>query len=306
MQLYLPIAEIALSLPMLLGLGLAVGILSGLFGVGGGFILTPMLIFLGIPPVIAVGTGASQVVASSVSSAVGNWRRGNVDVMMGVYLIIGGIIGATSGVELQQMLREKGQLDLFTTLTYVVMLGVVGALMLIESVRAMRSEAFRTGSTSIRRAGQHSWIQGLPFKKRFHTSKLYISTLPPIGIGGFVGWLTAIMGIGGGSLIVPALIYLLRMPTRLAVGTSSFQIIFVTSFATVLQSVQNQAVDLVLAAPLIVGGVIGAQYGVSLAYKLKAEQLRALLALLVLAVAFRMAVGLVVPPGDVYGLEISN
>jgi uncharacterized membrane protein YfcA len=304
MQLYLPIAEIALSLPMLLCLGLAVGVLSGLLGVGGGFILTPLLIFLGVPPLIAVGTGASQVVASSVSGAIGHWQRGNVDLLMGIFLIVGGMVGALSGVKLQQFLREAGQLDLFTTLTYVIMLGVVGALMLIESVRAIRKTALQPGAASARRAGQHSWVQKLPFKRRFHTSKLYISTLPPIAIGVFVGWLTAIMGIGGGFLIVPALIYILRMPTRIALGTSSFQIIFVTAFATVLQSTENHSVDLVLALPLIVGGVIGAQYGVGLAHKLKAEELRALLALLVLAVAIRMAFGLVIAPRDVFGLDL--
>jgi uncharacterized membrane protein YfcA len=306
MQLYLPIAEISLSLPMLVCLGLAVGMLSGLLGVGGGFILTPLLIFLGIPPMIAVGTGASQVVASSVSGAVGHWQRGNVDFLMGLLLIIGGMAGALSGVKLQQILREAGQLDLFTTLTYVIMLGVVGALMLIESVGAMRKSSSQPGGGSARRAGQHSWVQKLPFKRRFHASKLYISMLPPLAIGLFVGWLTAIMGIGGGFLIVPALIYILRMPTRIALGTSGFQIIFVTAFATILQATENHAVDLVLAMPLIIGGVVGAQFGVGLAHKLKAEELRALLALLVLAVAIRMAFGLVIAPREVFGLDLSS
>lgn len=304
MQLYLPIAEIALSLPMLVGLGLAVGVLSGMFGVGGGFILTPLLIFLGVPPMIAVGTGASQVVASSVSGAVSHWQRGNVDLVMGAYLIVGGVLGVTSGVKLQQWLRDVGQLDVFTSLTYVVLLGVVGSLMLIESINALRKISIQ-GQPSARRGGQHSWVQRLPLKRRFNVSKLYISTIPPFMIGAFVGWLTAIMGIGGGFLIVPALIYVLRVPTRIALGTSGFQIIFVTAYATVLQASQNFSVDIVLATPLIIGGVIGAQVGVGLAQRLKAEELRALLALLVLAVAIRMALNLVIAPRDVFGIDLA-
>ena len=304
MNLYLPIAEIALPLPVLLGLGLAVGILSGMFGIGGGFITTPMLIFLGVPPAVAVGTGTSQVVASSVSGALGHWGRGNVDVKMGLYLIAGGLVGATSGIWLQQLLKAAGQLDFFTTMTYVVMLGVVGGLMVIEAARVMwarRAAGQRQGSA--RRGGQHSWLLKLPLKTRFHVSKLYMSVLPPIAIGGFVGWLTAIMGVGGGFLLVPALIYMLRMPTRIALGTSAFQIIFVAAYATVLQASQNYAIDGALALPLIVGGVIGAHLGVVVATRLNPEQLRALLGVLVLAVAIRMAGGLVLKPTDIYSLD---
>ena len=198
-------------------------------------------------------------------------------------------------------MKQLGQLDLFVSLTYVILLGVIGALMLIESVNALRAAPARTSSA--RRAGQHTWIQGLPLKLRFPHSKLYISTIPPVAIGAFVGWLTGIMGVGGGFVMVPAMIYLLRMPTRMVIGTSTFQIVCVTAFATVLQAYQNHSVDVLLSLPLIVGGVIGAQYGVGFAERLKAEQLRAGLALLVLAVAVRMAMGLVVHPADVFSIE---
>jgi|LNFM01.1.fsa_nt_gb uncharacterized membrane protein YfcA len=303
MNLYLPIAEIALPLPLLLALGVAVGVLSGMFGIGGGFITTPMLIFLGVPPPVAVGTGTSQVVASSVSGALGHWSRGNVDLKMGLYLILGGLFGATSGIQLQQFLKAVGQLDFFTTVTYVVMLGLVGSLMVLEAVRLMFRTARGQPAGAGRRAGQHNWLLKLPLKTRFQTSKLYMSVLPPLAIGGFVGWLTAIMGVGGGFLLVPALIYMLRMPTRMALGTSAFQIIFVAAYATVLQATQNYSIDGALALPLIVGGVIGAHLGVAVAGRLNPEQLRALLGLLVLAVAIRMAGGLVLKPADVYTLD---
>src|SRR5581483_7697290 len=270
MQIYLPVAELSLNAFLLLGIGLAIGFLSGMFGVGGGFIMTPLLIFLGVPPAVAVGTGASQVVAASVSSAVGHWQRGNIDMQMGYMLIGGGLVGAVSGVKILYWLKQLGQLDLFVSLTYVILLGVIGSLMLIESLRTLTAEPVRGGSA--RRAGQHTWIQRLPLKKRFPQSKLYI--------GAFVGWLTAIMGVGGGFVMVPAMIYLLRMPTRMVIGTSTFQIVCITALTTVLQAVQNHSVDVALSVPLIVGGVVGAQYGVGFAERLKAEQLRAGLALL--------------------------
>jgi uncharacterized membrane protein YfcA len=301
MQIYLPIAELALNGLLLLGVGLAIGFLSGMFGIGGGFIMTPLLIFLGVPAGVAVGTGASQVMASSVSSAFSHWQRGNIDLQMGYLLIGGGLFGALTGVKILYLLKQAGQLEFFVTLTYVILLGVIGSLMLIESLRTLKAAPARAGSA--RRAGQHTWIQGLPLKRRFPDSKLYISAIPPVAIGAFVGWLTAIMGVGGGFVMVPAMIYLLRMPTRMVIGTSALQIVVVTAFTTVLQSIQNHAVDVVLAMPLIVGGVVGAQYGVGYGERLRAEQLRAGLALLVLAVAVRMAVGLVVPPSDLYAIE---
>jgi hypothetical protein len=305
MQIYLPIAEMALNGIVLLSMGLTVGFLSGMFGIGGGFIMTPLLILLGVPSAVAVGTGASQVMASSVSSAIGHWQRGNVDLQMGYLLIGGGIFGAVTGVRLVYILKQAGQLDFFVSLTYVVLLGVIGALMLIESVRTLTATPAKT-AMSTRRAGQHTWIQRLPLKRRFAESKLYISAIPPVAIGAFVGWLTAIMGVGGGFVMVPAMIYLLRMPTKMVIGTSAFQIVVVTGLTTVLQSMQNHAVDVALALPLIVGGVVGAQYGVGFSERLKAEQLRAGLALLVLAVAVRMALGLVVPPGDIFSLEAAS
>jgi uncharacterized membrane protein YfcA len=303
MNLYLPIAEIALPLPVLLGLGVAVGVLSGMFGIGGGFITTPMLIFLGVPPAVAVGTGTSQVVASSVSGALGHWSRGNVDIKMGCYLISGGLFGATTGIWLQQLLKAIGQLDFFTTMTYVLMLGVVGGLMVLESLRALLRQAGGQPQGSARRGGQHSWLSRMPLKTRFPASKLYMSAIPPLGIGAVVGWLTAIMGVGGGFLLVPALIYMLKMPTRIALGTSAFQIIFVAAYATLLQASTNYAIDAALALPLIVGGVIGAHVGVLVAGRLNPEQLRALLGILVLAVAIRMAGGLVLQPADLYSLD---
>jgi hypothetical protein len=303
MQIYLPVAELSLNVLLLLAIGLAIGFLSGMFGIGGGFIMTPFLIFLGVPPGVAVGTGASQVVAASVSSAVGHWQRGNVDLQMGYFLIGGGVAGAIAGVKVLYILKRAGQLELFVALTYVILLGVVGGLMLIESLRTLRAAPTRTRA-SIRRAGQHTWIQRLPLKRRFPQSKLYISAIPPVAIGAFTGWLTAIMGVGGGFLLVPAMIYLLGMSTRTVIGTSTFQIVCVTAFTTVLQAVQNHGVDAVLAFPLVVGGVIGAQYGVGFSERLKAEQLRALLALLVIAVAVRMALGLVVTPADFFSIGV--
>jgi uncharacterized protein len=303
MQIYLPVAELSLNVFLLLAIGLTIGFLSGMFGIGGGFIMTPFLIFLGVPPGVAVGTGASQVVASSVSSALGHWQRGNVDLQMGYFLIGGGVCGAIAGVKVLLFLKRLGQLELFIALTYVILLGVVGGLMLIESLRALRAAPARA-NVSMRRAGQHTWLQHLPRKRRFSHSKLYISAIPPVTIGVFVGWLTAIMGVGGGFLLVPAMIYLLGMSTRNVIGTSTFQIVCVTAFTTVLHAVTNHSVDVVLSVPLIIGGVVGAQYGVGFAEKLKAEQLRALLALLVIAVAIRMALGLVITPADMYSIGV--
>ena len=250
MQIYLPIAEMSLNGLLLLGIGLTIGFLSGTFGIGGGFIMTPLLILLGVPPAVAVGTGASQVVASSVSSALGHWQRGNIDLQMGYLLIAGGVFGAITGVRVLYVLKQIGQLDFFVSLTYVVLLGVVGALMLIESVHTLRAApAAPAGSGAAPASTPGS--SGLPLKRRFRPSKLYISAIPPVAIGAFVGWLTAIMGVGGGFLVVPAMIYLLRMPTRIVIGTSTFQIVCVTAVTTVLQAMQNHTVDIVLALPLM-------------------------------------------------------
>lgn len=305
MPIYLPIAELALDLFLLLGLGFGVGLLSGMFGVGGGFIMTPMLILLGVKPIVAVGTGAAQVVASSVSGTMRHWQMGNVDTRMGALLIGGGLIGAVTGVRVQLWLKALGQLDVFISLVYVVMLGVIGSLMLIEGINAWRIST-RADGRSRRLARHHTLVAGLPLRARFPRSKLYVSAIPPFVAGIVVGWLTAIMGVGGGFVTVPALIYVIGVPTRVAIGTSVFQIIFVSSFTTVLQAWQNFNVDLFLAAPIIVGGVIGAQQGTTLSERLKAEQLRLLLALLVLGVAIRMGVDLVVTPRETFTLDVSS
>jgi uncharacterized membrane protein YfcA len=301
MHIYLPIAEMSANVLLFLGMGAAVGFLSGLFGVGGGFLMTPLLIFSGIPSAVAVGTGAAQIVASSVSGAIAQYRRNNVDIKMGAVLLAGGVIGSIIGVRMVLILRLAGQFDLFVALAYVTFLGVIGTLMLIESLNAI--QATRSGQLrGVRRSGQHNWIHKLPLKMRFHRSKLYISAIPPMMIGAFVGFLGAIMGAGGGFIMVPALIYLLRMPTNVVVGTSLFQTVFVAAVTTVMQSSENYSVDIVLALLLIVSGVVGAQYGAAAGARLKGEQLRLLLAALVLLVCGRIGWDLVVTPQELFSI----
>ena len=303
MQIYLPIAEISVNIFMILAMGGAVGFLSGMFGVGGGFLMTPLLILSGIPPAVAVGTEANQIVASSVSGALAHWRRGSVDIKLGLALLAGGIVGSFLGVSLFRMLRELGQVDLVISLSYVTFLGIIGPLMVVESVRAMRRA--RIGRpTSLRKSGQHTWVHGLPFKMRFHKSKIYLSVIPVMAIGMVVGVLAAIMGVGGGFIMVPAMIYLLRVPTNVVVGTSLFQVVFVTALVTVLHATTNQTVDVVLAMILMAGGVVGAQLGARAGQQLKAEQLRALLGLMVFAVCVRLAADLVVKPEELYSLSL--
>ncbi|MCF3642220.1 sulfite exporter TauE/SafE family protein [Rhizobium sp. TRM95111] len=301
MTVYLPIAELSVNIFIILGMGAAVGFLSGMFGVGGGFLITPLLIFYNIPPVVAVATGANQVVASSISGAITHFRRGTLDMKLGAVLLVGGILGASVGVWLFSLLRRLGQLDLVISLLYVLLLSVVGCLMLWESVNALRRAA-RNETVTLRRPGQHSWVHGLPLKMRFKKSKIYLSVIPLVVLGFLIGMLTSIMGVGGGFIMVPAMIYLLRIPTNVVVGTSLFQIIFVTAFTTVVQATTNYAVDIVLAFILMVAGVIGAQYGVRVGQRLRGEQLRALLALLVLAVGIRLAIDLVVTPRDIHSV----
>jgi uncharacterized membrane protein YfcA len=302
MHFYLPVAEMSANIFIFLAMGGAVGFLSGLFGVGGGFLMTPLLIFSGIPTAVAVGTESAQIVASSVSGAFAQWRRKNIDFIMGSVLLAGGIVGSVFGVQLVGILRRLGVFDFFVGICYVTFLGVIGTLMLIESVNTMRQT--RGGTVvSARRPGQHNWVHGLPLKVRFHRSKLYISAIPPFFIGLFVGLLAAIMGVGGGFIMVPAMIYLLRVPTSVVVGTSLFQLVFLTAATTILHASQNQTVDVVLAMLLMVGGVIGAQFGTIAGEKLKAEQLRFLLAGLVLLVGLRFAWQLIAPPSDVYSIS---
>lgn len=301
MQIYLAIAEISVNIFLLLGLGTGVGFLSGMFGVGGGFLLTPLLFFIGIPPAVAVSTQANQIVASSASGALAHWRRQTLDPKMGTLLLAGGAAGSILGVQIFTALRQLGQIDLIISLTYVGFLGTVGALMFVESVRSI----VRRNQPKERREGgvgrsKRNWIDALPFKMRFPRSGLYISVIPPLVIGLFVGTLSAIMGVGGGFVIVPAMIYILRMPTNVVVGTSLFQILFVTALTTFLQAAQNQTVDVVLAMMLTVGGVIGAQFGARAGRHIKAEELRALLAIMVISVCLKLGLDLVVTPADLF------
>lgn len=300
MYIYLPIAEVSVNAFILLGLGGLVGVLSGMFGVGGGFLMTPLLFFIGIPPAVAVATEANQIVASSFSGVLAHLKRKNVDFKMGGVLLIGGLIGAGLGVFIFNYLKSMGQVDLLVKLCYVVFLGIVGGLMFIESLGALLNAKKSNGL--IKKRSKRTLIHVLPFKMRFRVSGLYISAIPPILVGILVGILAAIMGVGGGFIMVPAMIYLLGMPTRVVVGTSLFQIIFVTAFTTMLHATTNFTVDIVLAVLLLVGGVIGAQFGTMIGSKLKAEQLRILLAAMVLLVCGKLAFDLVVQPSELFSL----
>ncbi|TDK42267.1 sulfite exporter TauE/SafE family protein [Antarcticimicrobium luteum] len=302
MQTYLPIAEVSVNAFVLLGLGGLVGILSGMFGVGGGFLITPLLFFVGVPPAVAVATGANQIVASSFSAVLAHFRRRTVDLTMGSVLLAGGLVGAGLGVFVFNYLKSLGQVDLLVRLCYVVFLGIVGALMFVESLNALRkARGAQAGARAPRRP--RTLVHTLPFKMRFRTSGQYMSVIPPLLVGLSVGVLSAIMGVGGGFIMVPAMIYLLGMPTKVVVGTSLFQIIFVTAFTTMLHATTNQTVDIVLAVYLILGGVIGAQIGTQIGLKLKAEQLRVLLAALVLAVCGKLALELLFEPAELYNLS---
>ncbi len=300
MQIYLPIAEISVNIFLLLGIGAMVGVLSGLFGVGGGFILTPLLFFLGIPPAVAVASAANQIAGSSFSALLVHLQRRTVDIKMGAVLLAGGVLGSAAGVQIYTALRKAGQFELVVSLLYVVLLGTIGALMLTESLRALRRRNDPNAGLISRK--RHTWSQGLPLKLRFRTSQLYVSAIPPFVIGFFVGVLAAIMGVGGGFIMVPAMIYVIGMPTKVVIGTSLFQFLFVTAFTTILQAVQNRSVDVVLTVFLLVGGVIGAQIGASFASRLRAEQLRILLALLVMGVGFKLFLDLVIEPAELYSI----
>jgi hypothetical protein len=302
MQVYLPIAEISVNALVILGLGGLVGFLSGLFGVGGGFLMTPLLIFVGVPPAVAVGTQSNQLVGASVSGVLANLKRGGVDFKMGGVLVAGGLVGSVVGVWLFAWLRGFGQIDLVISITYVVVLGSVGSLMLNESLRAILKRKSDSGTR--RKLHQHTWLHGLPWKMRFPKSRLYISALAPLGLGLFAGILVAIMGVGGGFFMVPAMIYMLGMPTSMVPGTSLFQIIFVTAVTTVLQAVATQTVDVMLALLLLVGGVIGAQFGGRFGSRLRGEQMRALLAAIVLMVCLKLLFDLIVQPDDRFSLVI--
>ena len=303
MSIYLPIAEMNINIFLIIFIGMLVGGLSGLFGVGGGFLMTPLLIFLGIPPVVAVGSEAPHVLASSVSGVIAHWRKKNVDFKMGFFLLFGGVIGSTLGVNLFKLLKTYGQIDIVIQILFVILLSFIGFSMAFESARTTFKQ-YNTTSLIRKKLHQHSWIHGLPLKFRFHRSKLYISAIPPIFIGFFVGILSAMMGVGGGFIMIPAMVYILGMSTNVVVGTSLFQIIFVTANSTFFQSYINQTVDIILSALMIVGGVIGAQLGVKLGSKLKAEYLRGILALLVLAVCAKIFTDLVITPNELFSTDL--
>ena len=301
MEIYLPIAEMSVQWIVILGMGVGVGFLSGLFGVGGGFLLTPLLVFYGIPSGVAVATTLSHITASSISGAVAQWKKRAIDFKMAGVMMLGGMAGTGVGVWLFAIMRRAGQMDLVVSLTYVPMLGIIGGIMLHESLKTLRARRSGNAPTRIYPVN-HVWIHGLPLKARFRQSRLYISIIPPLAIGFLVGVMSAIMGVGGGFIIVPAMIYLLRMPTNVVIGTSLVQIIGVAIVTTLLQATSNYAVDIVLAAILVAGGVVGAQFGARAGAKLHGEQIRLLLALLVLAVALRLLWGLVVSPSDIYSV----
>lgn len=302
MQIYLPIAEISLNIVLLLGMGGLVGFLSGMFGVGGGFLMTPLLIFSGVPPAVAVATGANEITAASISGAQAHWRRGGVDLKMGIVLTVGGLAGSFAGAWVFKVLQALGQVDLMISLAYVVFLSGIGGMMLAESGRV----AWRRwrGLPVVAKRRARTWVDALPMKMRFRKSRQYVSVLMPLLIGALTGVLVAIMGVGGGFIMVPAMIYLLHMPTNVVVGTSLFQITIVTASVTFLHAVNTQTVDVVLALILLAGAVAGAQAGVRIGYRLKSDQLRGLLGLIVLLVGVRMAYDLVIRPEDLFTVTI--
>lgn len=302
MQIYLPIAEVTANALTLLGIGGGVGLLSGMFGVGGGFLVTPLLFFIGIPPAVAVATGVNQVVASSISGVLAHLKRKTVDLKMGTVLLVGGLAGSGVGIMLFQWLSARGQIDLAVQLAYVVFLGIIGLLMLQESLRTLIRA--RNPQAPRRKLHVHTWVHALPLKMKFRVSGLYISVIPPLVVGFFVGMLAALMGVGGGFILVPAMIYLLGMPTKVVIGTSLFQVIFVAAFTTVMHAITSYSVDILLALFLILGGVIGAQLGTQLGLRLKAEQLRFLLALLVLGVGVKIALDLLIRPDELFSITV--
>ena len=299
MQIYLPIAELPVNILLIIGMSMAVGFISGMFGVGGGFLMTPLLIFMGIPPAIAVATQSAQITATSTTAALFCWRRKAVDLKMGGVLLAGGLAGTVLGVLFFNSLRRAGQLETFITLSYVVLLGTTGSLMFVESVRAILSSG-KGPKRPTRRAGHRRWYDGFPLKMRFNRSGIFVSVLPLLGLSLFIGFAGAVLGIGGGFILVPALIYVFRVPTALVAGTSQFQILFSMIAATILHAMTNQSVDIVLAVLLVAGGVVGAQFGARAGVGLRAETFRFLLAMLVLAVALRIGAELVSPSGDLF------
>ena len=293
-SILLPIAQVEINIIIILIAGLGVGFLSGLFGVGGGFLMTPLLIFLGIPPATAVGTEANQILGSSVSGGIAHGRKGNIDYEIGLFLLIGGIFGSTVGVVIFRLMRDAGKIDLIISLLYIAFLTIIGSLMLYESVKVLIQKENKLTLRKRRR----SFIHSLPMKFKFRKSMIYVSILIPISIGLFVGFLSSLMGVGGGFIMVPAMIYLLGMKTIAAIGTSLFQIVFVTANIVILQATYNQSVDLILAILLLFGGVVGAQLGSKYSMKIKGEYLRVCLAMLVLLVSLKMSMDLLNEPSS--------
>lgn len=303
MYLHLTIAQLTVFWPLVVGAGLLVGFLSGMFGVGGGFLISPLLMFLGIPTEVAVATGANQAAATSASAATAQWRLGNVDLKMAMYLLAGGGLGSLLGVFIVSALRAIGQIEFVISVCYALLLGILGMIMLIEGASAMKRAGEETSSATKRSRSHYGWVHGLPLKTRFPRSKLYMSVIPPVLLGALVGILGAVMGVGGGFLLVPAMVYLLKIPTQVVIGTSLVQVLIISAVTTALHAAQNQTVDIGLAFLLIVGGVVGAQLGAIVGGRIKAEQLRALLGALVLAVGVRFALLLVLQPEEVFGIH---
>jgi uncharacterized protein len=306
MEIYLPIAGLSENVFLILGLGAGVGLLSGMFGVGGGFLMTPLLMQIGIPPPVAVASGANQVVGASVSGCMAHWRRRNVDVKMGLILLLGGFAGSSAGIWVFRLLSSLGQIELAISICYVVLLGTLGSLMFVDALRIFYRQRKTHGAVARRPAHRHLWIHRLPYKMRFRRSRLYISALVPLGVGFFVGLLSAIMGVGGGFVMVPAMIYLIGMPSSMVVGTSLFQIIFVSANVTILQAVTNQTVDAILTLMLLIGGTVGAQLGAQIGARLRTEQLRILLAVMVLAMGVNVLVDLTITPKDQFTASVTT
>jgi uncharacterized membrane protein YfcA len=304
-DIYLPIAEIPVNVLLILGMSAAVGFLSGMFGIGGGFLMTPLLIFIGIPPVVAVATSATQIAATTFTGSLAYWRRRALDLKLGLILVVGGVAGTGVGVLLVSVLHTVGQLDAVVSIAYVLLLGAVGGLLLVESARTIL--AARGGAPARRpRRGQRSWVQRLPLKMRFRRSMIYVSVIPLFGFAALVGITGAVLGVGGSFMLVPVLVYVFRVPTNIVVGTSLFQVLVNMLLATVLHATTNHAVDVVLALVLMIGGSIGAQFGASTGQRLRGEQLRLFLALLLLMVAGRFGFDLVAPPHNLYSYEVTD
>ena len=299
MLIHLPIAQIAVDPLVIIAIGTMVGFLSGLFGVGGGFLLTPLLIFYGVPAAVAASTQANQVLATSIAGVTAHWKERAVDTRLGTLMLLGGLVGSTIGVAIFGILKHFGIVDTTISVLYVVLLGVIGGLMAWESVGALG----KAGGDPGRRTRMNTWIRGLPYKRRFPRSGLYISIIPLLGVGFFVGLLAAVLGVGGGFILAPAMVYLLGVPTRVMVGTSLFQIIFLTAYVVFLQATFNGTVDLVLGFVLMIGGVVGARLGAAAGRKLKGAQRRLLLALVLLAMAGRLVYDLYVEPKPAFRLE---